>query len=74
MGWRENKSLARCQVAAVQIDQAGPTILLVGDGGGVADAAAVVVHFEEEEAGEFFDVVAVGEAGTVVPETLDDWG
>ena len=42
-------------------------------------AAALIVHFEEEEVGELLDVVAVGEAvvaedGAVVPEALYDGG
>jgi hypothetical protein len=56
----------------------GPAIG-VGNGGGIANFAPLVVHFEEEEVGELLDVIAVGEAvvtqdGAVVPEALDNGG
>lgn len=38
------------QVAAIQGDQAGSTVW-GGDGGGIADFAPFVIHFEEEEIG-----------------------
>ena len=66
------------KVVAVQVDETGPAVR-IGNGGRIADFAPLIVHFEEEEVGELFDVVAVGKAvvaedGAVVPEALDDGG
>lgn len=54
--------------------------MLFGDDGGFAEQGGLLVgHFEEQQVGELFDVVAIADAivaedVAVVPEFLDDGG
>ena len=75
----ENGAVVGFQFRAFQAAQAGPVVRERNGAGFAQELGALVVHLEEEEVGELFQVVAIGDAVVpqnvaVVPDALDDGG